>query len=147
LRDDLSAEWAQLFYENGSVNPQWRSTFRAWGTTPQMQALEIDYARTRFWEPAMRTAARLKFTSTRAKAFLFDTSVQNGGWSGRHDLALQRIAAPVASEPERLQQMAHAVAACANPRWQQDVLSRKLLFASGYGTVHGQQLLLANFGL
>ena len=66
-------------------------------------------------------------------------AVQNGGVRDEH-LALYRdtVTEGDTEEWQRLKVLAKAVAKCANPRWHDDVLSRKLTIAVREGTVHGK---------
>jgi len=82
---------------------------------------------------------------------MFDISVQNGAIS---DLVKARIMADFnriatnltadEQEVQKLQIIANRRAEAANPKWIEDVRTRKLCIANGIGTVHGMRIDLAN---
>ena len=52
-----------------------------------------------------------------------------------------------APELQRLEAMATAIADHARPEFRFDVLARKMTMARGVGTVHGAEVVLANWGI
>ncbi len=142
-----AAQWERvLLDEKRRPRRTVQQTLAAWGTHPVMQALQREWARERFWQPACRAARRLGVDEPAGRGLLFDVWVQNGGWRAAHDTHLERIAGcPFGEIPpgDRLRIMALAVAAAARGPWRADVLSRKLLFARGAGMVHGTFYSLA----
>lgn len=88
--------------------------------------------------------------TARAYALAFDTAVQNG--APRRDHLKEygrrlREAGRDLQEWEKLKVWAKTVADLANPRWREDVLSRKLTIALGKGMVHGRYYNLEDYGL
>lgn len=145
-----AAEWRRLFYGTGnSVKAKWVSAFRTWGQLAEMQAAQLQMARARFWQPAIAAANQLQIESLAGKALLFDVGVQNGGWAQRHQrqYELRLAQEKPADETAKLRLIAQVVAACAASRWQADVLARKLMFADGGGTVHGEQFELLDYAI
>lgn len=142
-------QWHALFYgSDGNVRVAWRMRFKLWGRCALWQALQLDMARRRFWEPALETARSLGFASLQAQCFFLDVAVQNGGWRKSHLVVSKRmIDWHSDEEPRALQAAARAVAACAKERWRNDVLSRKMTLATGTGTVHGLTFDLAAYGV
>ena len=122
--DSPKAEWVHRF-----------SSLAATGAA--MQAFR-EHAQ-KYVEDATRDAVKLRLESERAFAFCFDIAVQNGGVRDDHMAAYWNFLENGAAEEWRhLKALAKAVAACANPRWHDDVLSRKLCIATRQGTVHGK---------
>lgn len=115
----------------------------AWGTHPAMRRLQVEMARKRCWNPAVRAARALGIASMAGQGLLFDTWVQNGGWRAEHARLLEDGASRGSSPGLRMEAVAGAVAAAANPRWRRDVLARKLVFARGSGIVHSTRFTLA----
>ena len=79
-------------------------------------------------------------------ALSFDVQVQNGGVSA----ALRdTILAQTHGQAEAVvrEAVANAVADHAKAQFREDVRSRKLAIARGQGTVHGRNVVLANWGL
>jgi hypothetical protein len=143
-------EWERLFFtHDGIVLPQWRNAFQVWGSIPAMQEIQLQLARERFWLPSIRVARRLRLSSPRGRALLLDIAVQNGGWAARHQRVYDSLIQPSPSSDEfqRLEIMARSVAACAQPKWREDVLARKVLFARGAGIVHGDTFELRDYAI
>lgn len=143
------AAWRSLFYDAaGKVKPCWQQAIAVFGRDPFMRQLQLALAESRFWQPAVTAAARLGFTSLQARCFFLDVAVQNGGWRRQHEKAAQAEPAWKSGvESARLAVAARAVARCAKPRWQADVLSRKLTIASGIGRVHGRHYQVRAFAI
>lgn len=127
----------------------WRSAFARFGELPEVQALQLREVDASYFQPARRTAKGLGLTTELGLALCFDIHVQNGGIGTKAaaEIAKQRAAHPIHDERELRAIVAHAVAHASNPTYQQDVLSRKLAFATGAGTVHGRTYVLSNWGL
>jgi len=93
--------------------------------------------------------------SQRALALMFDIMTQNGGISdpvsaGIHQdiLALPGNMSDNDAEVAKLRIVANRRADAANPKWREDVRTRKLTIAEGSGTVHGRFYdLVGQFGI
>jgi hypothetical protein len=93
--------------------------------------------------------------SERAVALLFDIKVQNGSINAVVEAQIRRDFAaldPSLSredlEVARLRAIANRRAEAADPRWVEDVRSRKLTIANGGGSVHGRTYdLEAQYGI
>lgn len=151
LQSPAPATWNAHFYENQSLRPAIKHILRLWAAGfSEFRQLQLAMAHQRFWLPAQRTAQRLQRKTLRTIGFLLDVGVQNGGWRRCHD---ERLKAQLAEtrqpldEPQWLAAAARAVAHCARPRWCEDVLAWKLLFAQGEGRVHGARFCLKAQGL
>jgi len=142
--------WAnQISLPGGQLAQQWRSAFARFGSLPEVQRSQDVHAREDYYKPAIRTAKLWGLTSELGVAMCFDIHVQNGGIS---EEAAQKVRAQirlVKPQTERgLREMiARAVADTARESYRNDVLSRKLTIARGFGNVHGQDYLLENWGL
>lgn len=128
---------------NHRLHEPWRGMFLALGRTPECQGVQLEHA-SRYMERAKRLCAQFGVNSPRALALMFDIIVQNGSISpavaAQIQTDIQRIDPaldPQARETERLRIVANRRAEAANPRWVEDVRTRKLCIANGRGRVHG----------
>jgi hypothetical protein len=82
-------------------------------------------------------------------ALAFDIAVQNGGIKNSAAKEIERqIRGKKLSDIEKMRIIAKEVADASNPRWRDDVLSRKMTIVNGGGTVHGKKYDLAKqYGL
>lgn len=159
----LAAEWRSLvqlprarqlaFADSISEGPNrasarsdWKQAFAALGREPAVRQVQRERAREGYFVPAQRAAQRLALASELGVALAFDVHVQNGGFKD-DAFALAASLGNTVSEFELRLRLADAVAASANPRWHDDVLSRKRAIASGAGTVHGGNYALVGWGL
>jgi len=150
------AEWMQVTQRSLSAQVDWASnlgqrlagwkaSFERFGSEPLVQALQVERAKQRYFQPAREAAARMGLVSERGLALAFDTHVQNGGFKpDAVQLAQQSRDLP---ESQLMELLAEAVADSAKPEWQEDVRSRKRAIATGEGTVHGRAYTLAGWGL
>ena len=126
-----------------TVNEPWRGMFKSLARTQECQAIQQKYAAT-LYQSALGLCADFGLWSQRAAALMFDIKVQNGSI---RDLVKARILADFASlapdlprealEVEKMKIIANRRAEAANPRWVEDVRTRKLCIAKGEGVVHG----------
>lgn len=138
--------WSRQIQISGQLNPEWVECFALLGATPEWLKVAMDSAE-HYLDHARVDAIKLSVSSDRALALLFDCSVQNGGVS---ELAQHHILDDYLKswgEPEKMRCIAENVARGSNPKWQKDVLTRKLCIANGAGTVHGAKFDLTKFGL
>ena len=157
LRADLPAQLAfarDIQTPNFRLHEPWRGMFLALGRTPACQAAQLEQA-ARYVERARRLCERFGVRSPRALALMFDIIVQNGSISdavaAQIDAGIARIDPSLDAalqEQERLRLVANRRAEAANPRWVEDVRTRKLCIANGRGSVHGAYYdLEADYGL
>lgn len=140
--------WARSIQNpNHQFNSGWVTAFSQLGASPAWQAVAMASAE-HYFEMARVEAVKLKVSSDRAIALLFDCCVQNGGIS---ELALHHILDTYLEswgEPEKMRCIVQTVARGSNPKWQADVLTRKMAIANGQGKVHGLQFdLVKDFSL
>jgi hypothetical protein len=150
LRTMLSANLqSQLAFARSIQDPNfrlhepWRGMFIALGRTPECQAVQLELA-ARYVEKAKRLCLQFDVSSPRALALMFDIIVQNGSISpavgAQIEADRQRLDPGLdaqAREAETLRIVANRRAEAANPRWVEDVRTRKLCIANGGGRVHG----------
>jgi peptidoglycan hydrolase-like protein with peptidoglycan-binding domain len=157
LRQTMRASWPkQLAWANSlslgkskeRLAEPWRSAFARFGLLPQVQAAQLRRV-DGYFAPALKTARSLGLKSELGIALCFDVHVQNGSVKpgALREIEAHRAAHGVTDERDLRIVVAHAVANAATPRWQADVLARKLTFATGVGTVHGELFVLRNWGL
>ena len=138
--------WATGIQSNNQVQEPWKSQFKTLGTRAECQALQISMAHDRYTS-ALTLCRTYGLVSERAVALMFDIMVQNGGISGTvHEQIESDFAALGATTDEtpKLEIVARRRAAACNPKWQSDVLARKMMIAQGQGTVHGTKYDLAD---
>jgi peptidoglycan hydrolase-like protein with peptidoglycan-binding domain len=142
---DEQMNWARSVQDvrNTVVEP-WRGLFKALCRRTEFQAIQTKHANN------LLTAARALGTefgvrSQRALALLFDIKVQNGSINDvikaqitRDFAALEPSGNPDTDEVARLRIIANRRAEAANPKWVEDVRTRKLTIANGAGKVHGR---------
>lgn len=151
IMQDISAnqlQWAnQNTTANGGLAEPLKSMFAAFGSDPIVQAAQVARVQASYITPAIQTAKSYGLQSELGLALCFDCHVQNGGIgaAAAAQIAAQNQAG--IAEGDLLKIIATAVANSANPKWQADVLSRKMMIATGGGLVHGTQYVLDNWGL
>lgn len=137
--------WALGIQSGNQVQEPWRSQMKALGATPECQALQVSMARARY-DSGLALCRNYGVVSERAAALMFDIMVQDGGISSTTRAQIESDFAAlgtVADETPKLEIIARRRAAACNPKWRQDVLSRKMMIAQGQGTVHGTRYDLA----
>lgn len=141
--------WKNLFFAtDGRVVQPWLTAFSKWGPCETMQRMQLEAAHNAFWLPATKAAESLGFPTLQGLTFFLDVAVQNGGWRKSHLVVARRMIDWQSEDPTRaLTVAARAVAACAKEPWRNDVLSRKMVLATGTGVVHGREWDLRNFAL
>jgi hypothetical protein len=131
----------------------WRSRFKALGRVDSFQQMQVDGANDRF-QQGLKMCAAYGVWSERAAALMFDIVVQNGSIKDATKAQIQADFAALPStlsredaEVARLRIVANRRAEAANPKFVEDVRSRKLAIAEGKGKVHGMSIDLATYGI
>jgi peptidoglycan hydrolase-like protein with peptidoglycan-binding domain len=142
-------QWANSVTVRSGVAEPWRTGFRWLGQFQEVREEQRRMANTDYFLPALNTAKGLGLKSELGLALCFDVEVQNGGVSdSTRKIIQQGIAAQHPSNERDLRRIvANAVAGASDPRFKQDVLSRKLTIADGQGQVHGAAFILENWAL
>jgi hypothetical protein len=105
----------------------WLSRFEAAGKDPGFQGVQRDVARKSYFEPAMEIAREHGIRSPEGLSMLFDTAVQQGRNGARRITAsAARRRTPGMSEREYLEEVARTASRAAGPRWQKNVLKRRM---------------------
>jgi hypothetical protein len=144
----LQMIWARGISRNGgeNIDSVWAAAFKALGDTPEVQDLENAHAQ-HYWNAGLPFAEDFGLQSEAGLALCFDIAVQNRVTDDMIAEIQQRIGDQGMSEPEKMQIVAHVVAEHANPTYFNDVLKRKLTFATGQGTVHGDLFDIGCWGI
>lgn len=134
----------------------WRGLFKTLGRFREFQEIQVKAA-DQLYQAALKLCQNYGVKSERAVALMFDIKVQNGSISHlvkaqiEQDFRKLEIASDHntdRTEVERLKIIANRRAEAANPRWIEDVRTRKLAIANGEGMVHGNYYNLAEqFGI
>jgi len=127
------------------IHEPWRGMFKSLGRTEEYQNIQMKSANA-LYQQALQYCSTYGLWSERAAALMFDIKVQNGSIS---NLVKAQILSEFASSPQdlieedaevqKMNVVANRRAEAANPRWIEDVRSRKLCCANGKGFVHGIQ--------
>ena len=149
---DLPLQEQLAFADSVSIPPSkatlaepWRSCFRVFGSMQEVQEAQLRRAREHFFQPAQITANKLHLKTELGVALAFDIHVQNGGV--KDDIVTSLLGRTFTSELALREALANAVADSSNPKFKEDVRSRKLTIAQGKGIVHGGSFVLKNWGL
>lgn len=132
-----------------AINEPWRGMARSLGRTSEFQRLQVKAAGA-LYSRALGMCQAYGLKSERAAMLMFDICVQNGTISdlvkARIQAEFNRLPSDLAAdelEVRKMQIIANRRAEAANPRWVEDVRSRKLCIANGEGVVHGVPIDLA----
>jgi len=113
----------------------------ALGRTPEFQAIQCNHAGTIF-QQAVQMCGDYGLVSERAVALMFDIATQGGSIPNiiRAQIMADFAQLPASCTNEEVAKMcivADRRAAASNPKYVDDVRTRKLVIANGTGTVHG----------
>jgi GH25 family lysozyme M1 (1,4-beta-N-acetylmuramidase) len=152
--------WASKYTDPNNKHqllPPWQGYFRNMGATPEEQSLQKKYSAD--W----RNQAKSLFTkyglkTRRGLAFAFDVAVQNwsvrtsakGGMSETLDTQIAGVSSTLSAQDSDTQRMGYirdAVVFQSSSAYQSDVRTRKQLFITGTGTVHGLAFNVADYQL
>jgi len=128
--------WARSISVNGGdkIADPWSGAFKELGNAPEVQAIENQHAQ-HYWLAGAQFAADFGLTSEMGQALCFDIAVQNTVTDAMISEILAKTGQAM-SEPDKIKIIAHIVADHANPKYYDDVLKRKMTFATGQGPVH-----------
>jgi murein DD-endopeptidase MepM/ murein hydrolase activator NlpD len=105
----------------------WLSRFEAAGRDPEFQGVQRQVARKHYFNPMLEVAQQHGIKSPEGLSMLFDTSVQQG--RNGMERILRHAAkrrTPGMGEREFLELVAKTAAKAAGPRWQRNVLQRRM---------------------
>lgn len=144
----VQKQWASAHtLKNGTLTEPWRTMFGNFGAMAEVQAEQIRRVRKDYLQPAVVTARKLGVKSELGLALCFDVHVQNGGIRAGAWKSIRQQLREGMAELEVRRLVANAVADSLGAKWREDVRSRKLVVATGEGTVHGHSYVLENWGL
>ena len=105
----------------------WVGRFEAAGKDKEFQGVQRSVARKSYFNPMLETAQKYDIKSPEGLSMLFDTSVQQGR-NGMERILKQaaKHRTPGMSERQFLEVVAHTAAKAAGPRWQHNVLNRRM---------------------
>lgn len=131
------------------LHEAWEKAFSDLGAFEEVQAVQMERVG-KYWDRAVKDAARFGLRSELGRALCFDIAVQNGGIDHKNEE--RRICDwmadhPAAPESELRPAIADIVAENSRPQFIEDVRARKRLFATGQGQVHGARYALQDWGL
>lgn len=143
---------AQVEWAVSKQNPRnqvlqpWNGMFKALGRTAEYRGIETDTA-SGIYQKGLGYCRQFGLKSERAAALMFDIVTQNGSISSTVAAQINADFAqlpPDSGEEPKLVIVARRRAEASDPRWVQDVLTRKMMIATGSGTVHGMTYDLAS---
>ncbi len=125
----------------GVLNEPWQGMLIALGRTPECQSVQTEHAGTVFTQ-ALQMCGDYGLVSERAVALMFDIATQGGsiGSVVRAQIMADFTHVPAndpGSEVAKMCIVANRRAASSDPKFVDDVRTRKLTVANGTGTVHG----------
>ena len=135
-------DFTRSIQNNGQIHEPWRGMMRTLGRTPEFRSIQAQQASSKY-EQGLEMCAEYGLKSQRAAALMFDIVTQNGSIGSivkSQILAdFKQITASSADDVEvaRMRIIANRRAAVCNPKFVDDVRTRKLTIAEGKGTVHG----------
>jgi hypothetical protein len=131
------------------IEPVWRDAFSRFGAHPEVQRLQVQRARDRYWHRAETDSNGLGLTSELGQALCFDIAVQNGGVSDEEaGIFRERVAKRgIFGRGGRREVLAETIADTSLRRWREDVFSRKMTLATASGAVHGEKFSTIDWGL
>jgi hypothetical protein len=147
---DQQLAWADSVSSGASktqLAEPYKSGFAKLGATSLGQQLQQERVDNDYYHPALATAQAYGLKTELGIALCFDIHVQNGGIAASAGDKVRAQMTPGMSEKDVRVLIANAVADHANAAWREDVRTRKLTVATGQGTVHGVEYVLANWGL
>lgn len=134
LPKDQAVQWAKTIQKDNKLLPHWKVIFQRLGDNQVYRNIQMQFAERSYMARAKKDMASFGLSDERSLALFFDIAVQNGGIRPAHRLLVNKNK----KGKELLEDIARAVASCANPRWKNDVLSRKMTIVNGKGKVHGK---------
>lgn len=130
-----------------AIQEDWATGFARLGQTHAAVQAQNNRAREKYWTIAVRDAEQFELSGIPGLALCFDIAVQNGGINEDAEIRNALAAEPFANQRRRREIIAEQVALGSNPKYQDDVRSRKMTIARGEGTVHGARYRIADWGL
>ena len=144
-------EWADSISFGASkrlLKSPWQEQFIKLGKTKECQRYQMEACKP-YYDKALTYFNQFNFWSERAYALCFDICVQNGSISqdviNKYQATINKLPYDLSKEQlevEKMKALAVERARVSLPRFVNDVMSRKLCIANGYGSVHGLNINL-----
>jgi len=141
LSPSQAVEWAKDRQKNNVPDPQWKAVFSNLGNISEFREVQIEAVQPRFIR-ARDYCVKYKMPTVRALALFFDCTIQQGSLKAATTAKIAFRSLSAKNYKERMTIIAQEMANQANPKWRQDVLSRRMAIVRGWGTVHGRQYFL-----
>ncbi len=130
----------------------WHNAFLKLGELPSAQAAQNEVAKLMYWDSAMKQLAQFpELKSERAAALYFDCAVQQGQVYNSSILAAKAVFASKGTEQKALEAIAQwqrdGMNQDARKSFGENVYSRKILMAKGYGEANGREYVLTSYGV
>ncbi|MGD8782608.1 MAG: peptidoglycan-binding protein [Ignavibacteria bacterium] len=131
-----------------SVMDNWEDAFEELGNSKAAQEAQFKKVQ-HYFDRGQKDFEKFNLKSEMGYALCFDIAVQNGGVSKQEtgEINHELTDNPPADEQDVREVIANVVAVNSNPRWVEDVRSRKLTIADGKGSVHGAQYNVKSWGI
>jgi len=144
---EASIAWAIYMQTQRETGASWmiiKKKFRLLGLAPEMQGIQTRAAAD-YYAKAVRLCADYRLWTERGRALMFDIAVQNGGISAKvkniiyedFETLKNDLISREEMEIAKMRIIANRRAEAANAKWAEDVRTRKLCIAEGFGRVHG----------
>ncbi|MCC6276599.1 MAG: hypothetical protein IT289_01645 [Oligoflexia bacterium] len=144
-RNSDSVAWAveNIYLSNGQFIQVWKEDFLELAGNPDFSTIQMQSAAT-YRARAVRDHNRFGLGELRAFLFMFDVSVQNGGFKSvdYNDFNAFVQANPGSTIQDRLQKLLDLRLRHVRPEYIEDVRARKTAVINGSGVVHGSARLL-----
>ncbi|MEO0357466.1 MAG: peptidoglycan-binding protein [Pseudomonadota bacterium] len=127
------------------LRADWDTAFSRLGALAGVRDIQMDVARSMYWDRAVGYARDLLAHDMMDMSILFDTTVNNGSVAGERREMMERTRAP-SGQPRRVH-WANAIADASKKRWRENVRTRRMTIATGEGTVHGGHYMLSQWGI
>ena len=137
--------WARSINDasGDSINAEWTALFEALCETSEFQAIQNEYIEPYKERAIAKCALFGGFSTNRAYAFMFDCSVQCGGFEQTEVDEIRTLIIDDMSEVERLQVIANVMRSTRG----EDPYIRRTCIINGTGTVHGAEIDLSDYGI
>ena len=130
------------------VLDEWADAFATLGNEPAVQVIQLQHT-SKFFDIATRDVNRFNLKNELGLALCFDIAVQNGGIDPNEAARIRnKIEQTLPTTEQDLRIIiANVVAENSNPRFTEDVRSRKMTFATGISKVQGSKYNIKTWGL
>ena len=131
------------------VAKPWKDAFQRLGQFPEARQAQIERAYNIYWKAAQKNVANFmpgKPVVDQDAGFWFDAAVQNVLDQEEQSLLSASGKSGLTGQPLR-ESFAGIISDGSAPKWRKDVLSRKMTYATGHGTVHGSEYQLSDWGI